>query len=386
MQSRPPLAFYAPMKSPKSPRPSGDRTLARLFHQALEVAGFQVELASEFRSWEGRGDPRAQARLRQAGEAVAASLLSDWGSLPTDQRPAAWFTYHLYHKAPDWIGPAVCRALGIPYFLAEASLAPRQAGGPWESGHAAARDAIALATRVFNINPRDLPGLAELEHKVVPLAPFLDSDTAQPGVRNSLRQKFAARLRIDPDRYWLLSVAMMRDDSKLRSYEQLARSISRLERKDWLLLIVGDGAAELQVRDYFRLDLDRQIYFLGRRDAAFIQQLMAAADLFVWPAIDEAIGMVALEALAAGLPAVCGDAGGIGQIVRHGETGLLVEDPAALASAAGFTAAIESLLESPARLAAMSRASLRCYRDCHRIDTAASRLAAEILPHVRSTP
>ena len=35
--------------------------------------------------------------------------------------PAAWFTYHLYYKAPDWLGPDIARALAIPYLVAEAS-------------------------------------------------------------------------------------------------------------------------------------------------------------------------------------------------------------------------------------------------------------------------
>ena len=44
--------------------------------------------------------------------------------------PELWFTYHLYHKAPDWLGPRIAGALGIPYVVAEASFAPKQAGGP----------------------------------------------------------------------------------------------------------------------------------------------------------------------------------------------------------------------------------------------------------------
>ena len=32
-----------------------------------------------------------------------------------------WFTYHCYYRKPDWLGPIVTRALGIPYVIAEAS-------------------------------------------------------------------------------------------------------------------------------------------------------------------------------------------------------------------------------------------------------------------------
>jgi glycosyltransferase involved in cell wall biosynthesis len=387
MKDNPPLAFHAPMKSPHSPRPSGDRTLAMLFSRALSMAGFTVSVASEFRSWEGRGDRHDQARIQREGRKAADSLLESYRRLPEAERPVAWFSYHLYHKSPDLLGPPVCRALGIPYFIAEASISSRHAEGPWREGFHQSVNAINLARRIFNLNPRDLAGLKSLPgsgEKIIPLLPFLDAEPASPAGRNSLRQRLASRLRIDPDRYWLLCVGMMRDDSKLRSYEQLARTLGCLERKDWLILIVGDGAAELQVRDYFRLDMDRQIYFLGRRDKEFVRQVMGAADLLVWPAINEAIGMVTLEALAAGLPVVCGHSGGIGQIVQHRQTGLLVEDPAREESAKSFARAIESLLENPATLAAMSANSLQRYQQHHRMECAAHTLRSVMLPFIRS--
>ena len=56
------IAFYSPLKSPNHPVPSGDRQVARLLVDALVRGGAQVDLVSEFRSYD-RGDP---ARGRQA--------------------------------------------------------------------------------------------------------------------------------------------------------------------------------------------------------------------------------------------------------------------------------------------------------------------------------
>ena len=384
-RNHPKLAFYAPMKSPRASRPSGDRTIGALLVKALAAAGFDVEIASDFRSWEGRGDSRTQEEIRIRGKQAASDLVSGYRSADPRNRPAAWFSYHLYHKSPDWIGPVVSRALDIPYFCAEASVSARQSDGPWGAGFTASLEAIRLARKVFNLNPRDLPALSavdDVRDRIVPLLPFLDAETPDPASRNVRRQQMASRLRIDSDRYWLLSVAMMRDDAKLASYAQLARVMERMQRKDWLLLIVGDGAAELQVRDYFRLDKDLQIQFLGRRDSDFVLQLMAVSDLLVWPAINEAIGMTALEALAMGLPAVCGRSGGIGQIVHHGHTGLLVDNPATPDSVDRFAEAIESLLGHPSRLAAMSAESASRFAQCHRISAAARILRDHILPFI----
>ena len=56
------VAFYAPMKPPDHPVPSGDRRMAALLMQALSLAGHEVELSSRLRSRDGAGDPARQAR------------------------------------------------------------------------------------------------------------------------------------------------------------------------------------------------------------------------------------------------------------------------------------------------------------------------------------
>jgi len=131
------IAFYAPLKAPDHPVPSGDRQIARALLQALCAGGHDAVVASRLRSFDGRGDRRRQARLRQIGAEVATRLIARWRG---DDQPQVWFTYHLHHKAPDHLGPVVSRALGIPYVVAEGSTAPRQRDGPWAEGH---EDALA---------------------------------------------------------------------------------------------------------------------------------------------------------------------------------------------------------------------------------------------------
>src|SRR5690606_22702559 len=99
------IAFYAPMKPPDHATPSGDVRVARLLIAALRRAGNRVELASRLRSWEGTGDARRQARIAALGARNARRLVARYRRAPAGARPDLWFTYHLYHKAPDWIGP-----------------------------------------------------------------------------------------------------------------------------------------------------------------------------------------------------------------------------------------------------------------------------------------
>src|SRR5437899_5024813 len=100
------IAFYAPLKSPTHGTPSGDRRVAGLLLDALAHAGHRVQVASTFRTYDGDGDAARQRALRAQGEALAEQLAADWKAGAADARPELWFTYHLYYKAPDWLGPA----------------------------------------------------------------------------------------------------------------------------------------------------------------------------------------------------------------------------------------------------------------------------------------
>src|ERR1700693_814920 len=148
------VAFYAPLKPPDDPIPSGDRRIARLFVEALRVAGHEPFVASRLRSYDGAGDAARQARLAAIGQRTAERLLRRWRRTP-GIAPQLWLTYHLYYKAPDWLGPAISKTLGIPYVAAEASFAPKRSDGPWASGHRAVAAALRAADAVLGLNPAD---------------------------------------------------------------------------------------------------------------------------------------------------------------------------------------------------------------------------------------
>ena len=215
------IAFYAPLKPPDHPVPSGDRRMARLLMAALKRGGHTAVLASRLRS--RAGQPQEQAAIAARAQQTAARLVERYRSHAGRQRLDAWLTYHLYYKAPDWLGPPVCEALGIPYLVAEASHANKRAAGLWAPGHEAAARAIRRAEAIFTINPADAEGLlplVETPTRLVALKPFLeDSAFERPDVpRGELRAGIAARLGLDAGAAWLLAVAMMRPGDKLASY------------------------------------------------------------------------------------------------------------------------------------------------------------------------
>ena len=80
-------------------------------------------------------------------------------------------------------------------------------------------------------------------------------------------------------------------------------------------------------------ELFRRVKWLGLRSN--VQDFMAVFDVLAVPSIEEPLGLVALEALAAGTPVVAARTGGLPEIVRTGENGILVppKDPRRLAAA-----------------------------------------------------
>ncbi len=346
------LAFYAPMKSPDHPVPSGDRRMGRLLWTALEQAGFTMALASSLRSFDGKGDTEFQRMKKAEGVEEAARLIEKWRSRP-EEAPDGWFTYHLYHKAPDWIGPLVCRALDIPYFVAEASHAPKRAKGDWQMGYGAAAEAISSARVVFHMTRLDgecLKTLISPENSLVLLPPFVDMeaflekavpvDTAAAILRAGGRQ----------DRKNLLCVAMMRGGDKLESYRQLGAALAHVTAKDWQLLVIGDGERRRDVEAALAPIGDRVVY-LGAMTPEELPAWYEFADIYTWPAHGEAYGMAFLEAEGCGLPVVAGNIRGVPDVVRNGETGILTAE----GDAPVFARAVDELLQNDALRLSMGR-------------------------------
>ena len=376
------IAFYAPLKAPDHPVPSGDRTMARLLCRALQRGGHTVELASRMRSFEGAGEPNRQQFLARLGERIAHALIRRYRQRPSLLRPQLWFTYHLYHKAPDWLGPPVARALAIPYVVAEASYAPKQERGPWAHGCAASRTALAAADLVLGLNAADRACVLPLLRSPdcwAPLAPFVDPERARVGVAEAAarRQSLALSLGFNAGTVLLLTVAMMRPGAKLASYRLLAQALTQLTEHRWQLLIAGDGPARAEVLAAFA-ELGPRVHWLGAREPDALAQLYPVADIYVWPAMSEAYGMVLLEAQAAGVPVVAGLTGGVGDIVRAGETGLLVP----VGDAAAFAQAVARLIDNADERRRLGQQAACVVGERHSLDAAARALDKLLTPLV----
>lgn len=316
------IVFYAPLKSPSHPVPSGDRLMARLLILCLETAGHQVTVISDLRAYLGdAGDAVGWAHLQTAAGQERDRIRAQWA----DQgRPDIWFCYHPYYKSPDLIGPVLAAEFGIAYVTCEASYSDRRNIGIWAEMQVHALAAIRSAALNICMTERDRRGLAKAapQAHLARLSPFIVTDGFD-----------AAPI---PQPGHMVCVAMMRPGDKFASYVRLAATVALLPADlDWHLSFAGDGPMQSDVHALFSGLPEGRISWLGKLDHRGVAALLATGALYVWPGCGEAYGLAYLEAQAAGLPVVAQDIAGVPEVVLHGQTGLLTPpgDDAAAATA-----------------------------------------------------
>ncbi|MGO7167286.1 glycosyltransferase family 4 protein [Rhizobium leguminosarum] len=331
------VAFYAPMKSPNHPVPSGDRLMARLLIRALELGGHQVDVASEFRTH--ASTPEAAAALEPVIGAELERLRLRWKSGP---RPELWFCYHPYYKSPDPFGPAISAEFAIPYVTAEASYAAKRDRTGWAASQKLVGEAIMRAAVNISFTERDQAGLAAAfpQAHLAGLKPFIDTTLFE-------------RVPPAPDLLRLMTVAMMRAGDKMDSYAMLAKALRLIEDRPWTLAVIGDGPMRQEVQALFA-GLP-SIEWLGERNAVEIAELLGRGGIYVWPGCGEAYGLAYLEAQAAGLPVVAQKTAGVPAVVEAGVTGLLTPD----GDVAAYAEAVAALLDDRQRRDAMGQAARR---------------------------
>ena len=129
------------------------------------------------------------------------------------------------------------------------------------------------------------------------------------------------------------------------------------DHENAILVFVGKGDLDLDLRsETLKLSANGRVKFLGWRND--IEEIMPLYDIFVLPSLNEGMGRVLVEAMAAGKPIVASNIGGIPDLVQDNMNGLLVPPGDAKALAAG----IRQLIDNPEKAKMMGE----CGRElCH---------------------
>jgi glycosyltransferase involved in cell wall biosynthesis len=168
----------------------------------------------------------------------------------------------------------------------------------------------------------------------------------------------------------------MRHGDKLASYRILAAALAGLQHVPWTLDIAGDGEARGETERLFEPFAGRVRFHGQVENRAKLGALYEGADLFVWPAVNEAYGMVLLEAQMFGCPVVAGAYGGVPSVVKDAETGLL----ASPGDVTAFAQAILALLEDRERRRRLGAAARRFVAEERGLEGAALRLRNALAP------
>lgn len=137
----------------------------------------------------------------------------------------------------------------------------------------------------------------------------------------------------------------------LRALGELRRS-GALDAVPWRLALAGRGEEEPTLRAIAQEErIAERVVLLGYRED--VPDILAAADLFVMPSLSEGLPLALVEAMAAGLPVVVSDVGGIPEVATGGREAILVPPGDAVKLAGGLA----TLIRDPGARAAMGAAA-----------------------------
>ncbi len=243
------------------------------------------------------------------------------------------FKPHIIHGAV-YEGVAVAalvgRLAGVPVILGEETSDP--VNRRW-SGHLLYRGLAALTHHMIAVSPAVQDYLVNRIKLPTTKVTLINNGVADTGPASAER-KLEARenLGIRPDDFIIGSCGRLLDEHK--RFSDLIHAFVRVRQQvgNARLLIIGDGPDEAMLRGLAgQLGVSDDVLFAGYQGET--RPYYDIMDIFALASAHEAFGLVLVEAMHAGLPVVATRVGGIPTVVRHGETGFLVEpkDPAELA-------------------------------------------------------
>lgn len=135
-------------------------------------------------------------------------------------------------------------------------------------------------------------------------------------------QHIKEQYRIMPDEKVVIHISNFR---KVKRIEDVILTFKKIHKHiKAKLLLVGDGPESATASSLVRkLGIEDNVLFLGKQRC--ISELLSIADLKLLLSEQESFGLVVLEAMSCEVPAIGTNVGGIPEVIKHGETGYVVE-------------------------------------------------------------
>ena len=187
--------------------------------------------------------------------------------------------------------------------------------------HMTGRDRVITAV---SSNVRDdLVDLLRVDQNAVTIVPNgVDSERFQPGNVGKYRRQLRVELGINANEVVVLFVG------NAWGRKGLQTALDALEHpglEDLRLVVVGTGSPAPFLRGRTER-VRRRVDFVGSR-ATDVERYYAMSDVFLLPTLYEPFGLVVLEAMATGIPAIVSASAGVAELLHDGADSLLLEDP-----------------------------------------------------------
>lgn len=311
------IAFYAPFKPLGHKNPSGDLVIARGIVGFLEEQGHIIDVQSTLRARWIYFKPWLWLLL-------ALDFIRCLKQLHKNP-PDLWLTYHTYYKAPDLIGPWICRILSIKYVIFQGIYSTkRKRSLKTILGFYLNRAALIRADHVFTNKLSDLKNLKRIIPKKL--------SYIKPGIKSDAFKKDESFGRLQRKEWGLescpviLTAAMFRDDVKTQGLSWLIKCCKELVKLKirFHLVIAGSGKMGNELKALAQRYIPGHYTFAGKIGRNDMYRFYSSGDVFAFPGIRESLGMVYLESQSCSLPIVAFRNGGIPEVVEDKKTGFLV--------------------------------------------------------------
>ena len=276
---------------------------------------------------------------------------------------------HACRNLPGAIAARHLRAAGVPYLLAPNGTAPnleRRRAAKWVFDLVVGKRVMNGAARVLAVTGaerRQLAGLGVLPERVCVVPnPLALEEFEPPPARERFRETWGVTGPL---------VAYLGKLTPRKRVDVLVQAFAQLRVANATLVVAGNdmGSGDATRAAVHQSAIDARTIFTGLLEGRARLELLASADVVVYPSEHEIFGLVPLEALLAGTPVVVADDSGCGEVIAAMGGGLVVKGEADT-----LQSAIDHILDAPAHWRAAAGEAAKRVKACYAPDVVCAQL------------
>ncbi|HDI0103013.1 TPA: N-acetyl-alpha-D-glucosaminyl L-malate synthase BshA [Staphylococcus aureus] len=175
-----------------------------------------------------------------------------------------------------------------------------------------------IVTSVSKSLAQETHEIIETNKEIIPIYNFVRENEFPTKHNTALKSQFG----IAPDEKVLIHVSNFRQVKRIDTIiETFAKVREKIPSK---LILLGDGPELVPMRQLTKeLNVEEDVLFLGKQDC--VSEFYQLSDLVLLLSEKESFGLTLLEAMKTGVVPIGSNAGGIKEVIKHGETGFVVD-------------------------------------------------------------